>query len=121
MIEHYRGAYRTVVFAPDENGRHRGKDYFEDQRAADRAKLQALIERHCEDRFGLRNKEKFRAEGKHVWVFKSFQHRLYCYCEGDTVYITHGFRKKTDRALEAQLKITRRLREFNMPTEGTKR
>lgn len=109
----YRGRFRRAIWLTDENGRFRAKEYFDARSPEDRSKLQSLIERHCDERLGIRNTQKFRHEEDGIYAFKSFQDRLFCFAEEDRLYLTHGVRKKQDALLRKDLKIAFRLRRHH--------
>lgn len=109
----YAGQFRRAIWLADESGRFRAEKYFTSSQPRDRAKLQSLIEKHCDERHGIRNKQKFRHEEDGIFVFKSFQDRLFCFEEQDRLYITHGLRKKQDALLRKDLEIAFRLRRHH--------
>lgn len=107
----YQGQFWAAVWVADEAGRFRGREYFDELLPADRARLEALIQRACDVAIGIRDTTKFRNEGDGIWVFKRFQDRLFCFQDEKTWCITHGIRKKKDKMLAKDLEIARRIRE----------
>ena len=102
------GSHRTVAWVPDESGRYRGEDFFNELGEKDRAKMMALFERASEG--DIRNKEKFRMEQDGIFCFKSFQLRFLCFMDGPRLCITNGLRKKQDRLPPQELDRAKRIR-----------
>lgn len=109
----YEGARRTIAWIADESGSYRGKEYFDDLGEADRAGFEALFER-LGDAGVLKNREKFRHEEGGIYCFKRFQHRLFCFFDGQLVCITHGMRKKRDRVPRTELEKCNRMRDHHL-------
>jgi len=81
---------------------------------ADKRAIAALLDRTA--KHGLSpNPERFRKEEGHIWVFKRHQVRLYCFLDSDangrTVVITHGLRKKRNKARRIDLTKAEALRQ----------
>jgi phage-related protein len=88
----------TIAYAVDNKGRSPGKEFFDALPAEDQAKLMRLF-KLLGDQARIANPEKFGNLKQGFREFKLFQIRMPCrFLPGGVVLITHGFRKKRDRA-----------------------
>lgn len=103
-VEAYRGQKFTIAFARLRNGRSPGAEFFNSLPIGDKAKLDNLF-RLFADHGQITNNEKFGVLAPGLYEFKSFQIRLpvaYAHERG-LALITHGFRKKKDRASKEEI------------------
>jgi hypothetical protein len=106
------GRRKTIAFAVRADESCPGLDFYEELDRQDKAKLNALF-RMLGDQGEIRNKEKFKKiEGTEFFEFKSFQIRMPCFfLPGNLVVITHGFRKKKDKAPPAEVERARLIKQ----------
>jgi hypothetical protein len=88
--------------------------------AETKQKLLALFQM-LGDQGEIWNREKFKKiEGTEFFEFKSFQIRMPCFfLPGNLVVITHGFRKKKDKAPAAEVKRARLIKSEDEAASGT--
>jgi phage-related protein len=118
-VEAYRGQKFTIAFARLRNGQSPGAEFFNALPISEQAKLVNLF-RHFADQGRIANREKFGVLAEGLFEFKSFQIRLpvaYAHERG-LALITHGFRKKKDRAPKEE--IERAWRIFKEDQEQAK-
>ena len=94
------------------------QEYLESLPERDRKKLMALLRRASQ--YGPRkNKQKFRKLEGDIFEFKSFQDRLYWFYQpNNTIVLTHGSRKKADRADRAEIDRATDLMSRYLEDEG---
>ena len=109
---------RTIVYAVDKNGRSPGKQFFDSLPVEDQTKLMSLFARLA-DHGRIANSEKFQKLEGSCYEFKSFQIRMPCFFLPDgVVLITHGFRKKRDRAPRQEIERAKRIFEEDQERAG---
>ncbi len=92
-------------------------EYINALQPSDQDRIESLLERTVDH--GLpHNEEKFKKlEGK-LFEFKSHQDRLLCFFHGRGVLIvTHGYRKKQDKAPRSEIKRAKALRAAYLETQ----
>lgn len=116
------GSRCSLWWAAGASDRLRAKDYYDNLDVRDRAKFDALFEFMAEEGT-IRNQGRFRKEhATEISCFKSGQHRLACFREGNRLMLVHGFRKKTnkDKRLKRELETAERIRtEYLERKRGT--
>ena len=108
----YEGERYRIVFARLGNGQSPGAEFFDGLSAEEKAKLVNLF-RLLADHGRISNPEKFGVLDKkrRLYEFKSYQIRMpFAYAEPGLVVVTHGFRKKRDKAPKRE--IERAIRIF---------
>lgn len=99
----------TIAYAVDNKGRSPGKEFFDALPVQDQAKLMRLFAL-LGDQGRINNPEKFGNLKKGFFEFKSFQVRMPCrFVPGGVVLITHGFRKKQQRAPREEIERAERI------------
>lgn len=114
----YKGRVYTIAYAVDRNGRSPAKEFFEALPMRDQAKLMRLFARLA-DHGRIDNPEKFGNLKESFFEFKSFQIRMPCrFLPRGVVLITHGFRKKRDRAPREEIERAKRIFEEDQQRAG---
>ena len=95
-----RGPCAAVAYARRTNGKRPAKEYIEDLVQEDQAKLaKRFIRIAATGR--IQNEEQFRKLGGksgRIYEFKVYPGiRVLCFQQGKTWYLTHGFKKQTDK------------------------
>jgi phage-related protein len=86
------------------------EEYISNLLEADKKKVFALLERTAAHG-PPHNEQKFRKVEGDLFEFKSFQDRLLCFFQPNSVIIlTHGFRKKRERIPRGEIQRAERLR-----------
>jgi len=89
----------------------RAEDYIKGLNETDRKRLIALLE-HTAEHGPPTNREKFQKLDGDIFEFKSYQDRILCFFQPRKVLVlTHGFRKKKDRAPKEEIERAERLRK----------
>lgn len=105
----YRGRVFTIAYAVERSGRSPGQEFFDGLSLQDQAKFMRLFTLLA-DQGKITNPEKFGDLGDGFREFKSFQVRMPCrFVAGGMVLITHGFRKKKDKAPRAEIDRAKRI------------
>jgi len=105
------GQTLTIDFAVDGSGRRPAEDFLNSEEAP--LKDRATILRICEllaAEGRICNREKFKKIAGEIWELKSFQVRVAAFQCGRTWFLTHGFVKKSDKWLPAQVRRAERIR-----------
>ena len=108
-----QGLARDLWWVPDESGRFRAKNYFDEQLSdVERRRFRVAFEQMAEAGAVL-NEERYRKEGSNLASFKAGKHRLFCFRDGRDVMFVEAFRKKTnkDKRLARALKTAERIRD----------
>ena len=109
----YSGRLFRIAFACDREGAYPAEEFFDQLAIGDKAKLGNLF-RILGDLGKHNNDQKFGDLGDGLYEFKSFQIRMpFAYAKNDRrlILITHGFRKKKDKAPPAEIARARRILE----------
>ena len=116
----YRGKMFRIAFARDRGGAYPAEEFFDQLPKSDQAKLDSLF-RILGDHGKHTNEQKFGDLGDGLYEFKSFQIRMpFAYAENERglILITHGFRKKRDKAPPSEIARARRI--LDEDAEGSK-
>lgn len=100
-----------IAFARDREGAYPAEEFFDQLPIADKVKLDQLF-RILGDHGKHSNPEKFGDLGDGLYEFKSFKIRMpfaYAEYERGLILITHGFRKKKDKAPPSEIARARRI------------
>jgi phage-related protein len=109
----FHGKIFRIAFARDHDGAYPAEEFFDQLAIADKAKMDQLF-RILGDHGKHSNPEKFGDLGDGLYEFKSFQIRMpfvYAKNESSLVLITHGFKKKRDKAPPAEIARAKRILE----------
>ncbi len=111
-----RGPERTVAYAIDKNGDMPARDYLEStgRKRGPSAQEAAGLLRSFEMMAAqgkIVNDEKFKKERGEIFGFKKYQVRVGAFLVGRVWYLTHGFRKKTDKWKKSELDRADRIRQ----------
>jgi len=99
-----RGPCASVAYARRTNGNRPAKDYIENLRRLDQAKLSKSF-RTIANVGKIFNKERFRKLRGRIYEFKVHPKvRVLCFQQGKTWYLTHGFDKETGDTPVRQIK-----------------
>lgn len=94
------------------------QEYIDGLQRNERVKLLALLE-HTSQNGPPKNKEKFNQIENGLLEFKSFQDRLFCFYQpGNTIVLTHGFRKKKTRLPRREINKGIRLMQQYLRAKG---
>ena len=105
----YRGRMFAIAYAVDRSGRSPGKEFFDGLPCEDQAKLMRLFALLA-DHGKITNPEKFGNLKGGFREFKSFKVRMPChFLPGGIVLVTHGFRKKRDKAPREEIERAERI------------
>jgi len=85
------------------------KEFYDRLSESRKAVFLALFQRMA-DHGRIHNREKFRKVEGHIYEFKKYQHRIGCFRERQTWFLTHGFVKKSDRWLPQEIERANRIR-----------
>jgi len=100
-----------TVFVIVINGRCPAREYLEALQENEEKKVWALLKRSATQGKPPPNPERFDQLEGPLYEFKSHQHRLPCFHDGQgRIVITHGFRKKKDRTRRQEIDRAARLR-----------
>lgn len=109
------GKMRTIRFACSPSGRLLAKDFLETVEQRDKKKVMALFQRmadYGED--GVANEQHFKHEEGEIWAFKRGQIRIPCFRVENCWFLTHGFKKKTDKWPQSQLERAETIRTHHL-------
>ncbi len=91
------------------NGECLVRQYVSGLTPSEKKKIWALLER-TGDHGTPKNTQKFNHLEGDLYEFKSFQDRLFCFFDGvGRIVITHGWKKKRDRATKEEIQRSFRL------------
>jgi phage-related protein len=101
-----KGQSADVCVYVNPRGRALALDFIDNIDNIDRPKIVRLLKDFA-DRGEIQNTEKFRAEKKPIFAFKSYQYRILCFylpkAKKKTIILTHGFTKKQNRMPQSEL------------------
>jgi len=93
------------------------QEYISTLQPSDRKRLVSLLSRTV-DHGPPRNREKFKKLEGEIFEFKSYQDRLLCFFDGRNVLIvTHGYRKKSNKAPKSEIERAAALRAAYLETQ----
>jgi hypothetical protein len=104
MMPILSGENADLAWVAGSSGRFRGREYFDELNANEKAKFDALFRRMAATGT-IRNEELFRKESDQIYCFKRGPHRLVCFREGKTLMLVHGFCKKSNRGTRVRREI----------------
>jgi len=109
----YSGRMFRIAFARDRSGVSPAEEFFDGLPQVEKAQLLKLFQILGDSNHGEpRNPKKFGDLGDGLYEFKSFQIRMpFTYAKGERglVLVTHGFRKKTDKAPPSEIAKAKRI------------
>jgi Phage derived protein Gp49-like (DUF891) len=107
----HQGRWGSIVLATPKGGSCPASEFIAELSTPDKAKIYSLMKRAAE--FGpmnIHNGEKFKKIADGWFEFKCFQIRMPCYYEGNSLVVTHGFKKKQDSFSPTELERAKRIR-----------
>jgi len=104
------GLKRKVACSKRRNGSSESWDYLESLDQKTQEKLAALFQRMVDLGFLSKNKFKMLEGSDGIWEFKSDEHRLLCFADGQVWVPTHGFPKSGQKTPKNQIKRTQTIR-----------
>lgn len=115
-----RGTMRSIEYAVCANRSMPAKEFIEGLDEGDQRKLDVLFRKMAETG-KLFNKEQFKLVKEKIYEFKRHQIRIGCFQVETSWVLTHGFKKKTDRWPQNELKRAERIREEDLARRRAKR
>jgi hypothetical protein len=98
------------VLAVESGGTCLAIEYIEGLILKDKKRMLALLQRTA-DHGPLGNIQKFRQLTRDIFEFKSYQDRVLCFFDGEhRIVLTHGYKKKQDKADPVEIQRAERLR-----------
>lgn len=103
-----RGGKLNICYAVSANGASPAKEFVQGLDLADKAKIAALLQRlaNCGT---ISNAEQFKHVEDSIWELKKHQIRLFCFRDGDSWFLTNGYKKKQDRLNRTEIDRANRI------------
>jgi len=104
-----QGPHFKIIAYRDEKGKAPAYEFLETLPEKDRFKVEKLFHLLC-NKGKISNRDKFRMERDGIWVFKSYQIRVFCFfAKGKRVVLTHGTIKKKDKVRKQEIEKAKKI------------
>lgn len=122
-----KGSKATIAYAMDAKGNMPAREFLESKKkgkdaptAQECAGLEQAFKVMAEHGT-IRNDQQFKKERGEIYGFKKYQARVAAFREGDTWFLTHGFKKKRDKWPEKELERANRIRDEHIKRQRERR